>query len=428
MTDSVQKKKSFALGWSMIPNAMIGWICFNFYNTVSLNIFMPAIAELWGLESTAPLLYWNTVGALISCLVTVFGGKLIEKFGAKWVMCISAIIEGIIFFLIPMVGTLGLCKLLIACNAMTSVLYCQLTTVVIIGNWFPRKKGTILGLVTSAIILTSLVMLPLFNRATTAWGITKAMQVFALFIIAWGVVSIFWVKNSPSMVGLNPDNEPMTPEEEARLTTANNSESSWTILDFFKCPRLIVGAVGWGIVTASLMGVSTIIIPMMTSNGLSQTLAVTIASFSGLAGFIGSNVSGIVDGKSGTIKAAIFVVIILVVGDVLLGLSGTTILMVIGYYCVMLAFGAPNNLYSSQCLGLVGPQNYAAVFKIFLAVAVIIRATGTSISGFSLAHFGSYRPAFLFFAVVNVISIFLIIFSGEKYIPSPEEKKAQSAA
>ena len=50
---------------------MISFMTFNFLTTVSVNVFIPAVAELKGM-STAPLYNANTIGNLISVIVVLF--------------------------------------------------------------------------------------------------------------------------------------------------------------------------------------------------------------------------------------------------------------------------------------------------------------------------------------------------------------------
>ena len=192
----------------MVVAMALSWICLNFYNTVSLNVYIPAIAEELAV-STAPLLYMTTVGWVASCFVTIIGGRIIPKIGAKTVLCVSAIAEGVVFAGIGLSRNLLLTQSLIAVSSCLSVLYCQLTSVAIIANWFPRKKGIILGLVTSAIAIVPIVFLPLFSLTIAEQGITAAMCEWAGFIILYGIVGLFWIREYPAQVGLAPDNMPV---------------------------------------------------------------------------------------------------------------------------------------------------------------------------------------------------------------------------
>lgn len=416
------KKKSFAFGYSMIIAMALSWICLNFYNTVSLNVYIPAIAEKLTV-STAPLLYMTTVGWVASCFVTIIGGRIIPKMGAKSVLCVSAIAEGVVFAGIGLSRNLLLTQSLIAVSSCLSVLYCQLTSVAIIANWFPRKKGVILGLVTSAIAIVPIVCLPLFSFTITEQGITAAMCEWAGFIILYGIVGLFWIREYPAQAGLSPDNMPLTDKEQAEFAASANAKGSWKILDVLLSPKIMLATIGWGLQSMGLMGVMTVAVSILTSSGLAESVAVALVSIGGIANFVGSNISGVIDSKCGLMKSAMIFVGMQAIGCLMMGLNISGILVGLGYCMALVVSGSANNLYASHVLTLSGPNEYVAVYSVSMALSVVIRAFGSSISAFSFDTFGTYNVACIFFAVVCASAMVMIRIAGNARLKSPAEKK-----
>ena len=81
---------------------MISFMTFNFLTTVSVNVFIPAVAELKGI-STAPLYNANTIGNLISVIVVLFVGVLSKRISLKTMSIAGFLLGGISYMLIPTV-------------------------------------------------------------------------------------------------------------------------------------------------------------------------------------------------------------------------------------------------------------------------------------------------------------------------------------
>ena len=152
---------------------MISFMLFNFLTTVSLNIFIPAVAEMKGMSSST-LYHANTIGNLISVIFALSVGVISKKFSLKTLTVLGLFIGGISYILIPLVPA-WMTGIFIATNYIATMFYAQITVGARIGNWYPKRKGEILGIVTSVIIVSSLVWLPLFSKATTSPG---AIQFF----------------------------------------------------------------------------------------------------------------------------------------------------------------------------------------------------------------------------------------------------------
>ncbi|MGB4438365.1 MAG: hypothetical protein WBJ13_03890 [Sedimentibacter sp.] len=148
---------------------MISFIIFNFLTTVSLNIFIPAVAELKNM-STASLYNANTIGNLISVVFALSVDIISKKASLKFLTVIGLFIGGISYILIHLVPK-EMTGIFLATNYIATMFYAQITVGARIGNWYPIRKGEILGIVTAVITLSSFVWLPLFSKATGTFGI-----------------------------------------------------------------------------------------------------------------------------------------------------------------------------------------------------------------------------------------------------------------
>jgi len=270
--------KSQALNTIIV--CMVSFMLFNFLTTVSLNIFIPAVAELKNM-STATLYNANTIGNLISVVFVLSVGIISKKASLKILTVIGLFIGGISYILIPLVPK-ELTGIFLATNYIATMFYAQITVGARIGNWYPIRRGEILGIVTAVITLSSLVWLPLFSKATGTFGIANSMMFVGGLVVLLGVVGIFVIKDYPKDVGLYPEN--MSKEEyESKIDESLTKEDTndWNYLELLKNHRFVLLSLGWGLCMPGMMGLSVAIIPIMISKGVLPTQAVTIAAFAG---------------------------------------------------------------------------------------------------------------------------------------------------
>ena len=396
---------------------MISFMLFNFLTTVSLNVFIPAVAELKDIP-TAGLYHANTIGNLISVVFALGIGVISKKVSLKTLTVAGLFVGGISYILIPLVPG-PLTGIFIATNYIATMFYAQITVGARIGNWYPKRKGEILGIVTAIIVVSSLVWLPLFSNASEKFGIDRAMIFVGAIVIILAIIFIFTIHDRPQEVGLHPENK-----EELEEVEKKESKTNWTYLDLLKRPRFVLFSIGWGLSMPGMMGLSVAIIPIMISKGLSTEQTVLIAAFAGAFQLLGSVISGFMDTRIG-----LRFVITLFIGMEIAGLAlfsfaphGQTVLMIIGYYVVMFMMGGPNNLQPSSYLTMAGGggSTYMLFYSLATAIASIIRATASSILAFSTSNFnGSYTFAMLVFLGGSILSIILLNVCGFKKLEKP---------
>lgn len=390
---------------------MVSFMLFNFLTTVSLNIFIPAVAKLKEMD-TAPLYNANTIGNLVSVVFALFVGVISKRFSLKFLTVLGLLAGGISYILIPLVPA-GMTGIFIATNYIATMLYAQITVGARIGNWYPRRKGEILGIVTAVIIVSSLLWLPLFSKASGKFGIAAAMVAVGIIVISLAVIGSFVIKDRPQDVGLYPENA--TDDKMTCGSAKEQTEDStdWTYLDLLKKPRFVLFSIGWGLSMPGMMGLSVAIIPIMTAKGLSPQRAVTVAAFAGLFQLMGSLVSGVLDTRVGQRFVVTLFLGLEVLGLAVFGFApdGLVALMVAGYYLVMFMMGAPNNLQPSSYLTMAGGggSTYMVFYSLATAIASVLRALASSILAFSTSNFdGSYTFAMMVFLAGSVLSLILL--------------------
>ena len=420
----MKKAKSFnRMGISMVICCMLSWSVFSFFCTNSYQVFAPAVATEHGI-AFADLHIWNTYGGLVAAFGTLAAAYVVRKTGPRWCMAISLILAGLNYTLFPTYPTM-LLGIGIAVNAIMQPFYCNLPTNILMANWYPRKNAVVMGWVTGAIALGGVVYLPIFNKVMQGSGIDQAMRLFGIPVIIFGILCIFWVKDTPEQLGLEPDGMPMTEEERQRIVAKKNERNPWTLPKVLTNKRMLAFSVAWGLEFIVLVGISMVGIPILTSKGMTQDVAVGLAAIGAVANLLGSVASGYLADWLGTKWASVICVAIQCAGALAMALAaaGTPPLLIAGYIACMLVTGAPSNLIATGVLRLAGARYYSLAWGTIFMVINLFRAFSSSVVSVSLKITGNYDGALFIFAGILVISILLLMYAGEKYQEPPALKE-----
>ena len=407
------KKKSFALGYYHIFSWCLIWAVMNLVNASGANIYRNAICDHYGV-SAAPLLDAATYGGWAGAFLFLIMPKLISSFGAKKVMLVSLIGGGLVFALIPATANVLVMQLGILMTGVFAGIYGITTPMIMVSRWFPRHKGTVMGILSSGVILSTIVLLPLFNALIAKTNIVTAMTVFGFALVLYGVLNLFLLKDSPEQCGLLPDNKEMTEEERARFMT--KELPSIGMKEAARIPRLWALSAGWGLNLLAMIGFTFIAVSYMLDRGISQPDAMKAVGLSGILSCLGSLATGAVDQRLGPVKSAVFAFLFQMSGMliVIFYRGDSALLTIAGYLLIQFTMASSNSLASSQNLSVFGVRNYSVTFNFQTSLTTIIKMFGTFFAARSLVWTGGYELAYRVFGIALVCSIILIIIAGDK--------------
>ena len=195
----------------------------------------------------------------------------------------------------------------------------------LIGNWFPRRKGTVMGIVTIAFPIVTGICLGLFmgqfySILMSGGTLLKAtilsfLPYFIASLVGMGICAL-WLKDFPEQVGAFRDNDKsFTPEMAQQMMLAEieaRQRSVWKRSKIWGCADWWLMAIPNGLLLSSAIALMVQIIPVL--NEFEEALKVlAVPSFPlmasgatavlfGLAIFAsaGSWILGVIDTKYGT--------------------------------------------------------------------------------------------------------------------------------
>ena len=417
------KKKSFALGYSLVVHSALTYLVYAAAASTGLNIIVPLFSAKNGLDSNI-ILTANTVGAFVSCIAPLVFGKVMAKIGIRKLTAASLVLGGILGAIlmayVQSVPGYALCTIFAQCMVHG---YCYGATNTLITNWWPRKKGFILGLTTTGIMFASLTAVPLMSAIGESSGFDAMVWFLGGFMIVFGIVSWFWVRDTPEELGLDPDNQPLTEEEKQqayfRKSSAEEAAKLWPARKILTNRTAWLIALVCGIFLLFTSGVASTTVAFCIEAGYTQPQALAIMSATSAVGVVGSVITGALDTKFGPKITTLICSIWLVVSfsTLLFVPQPTRAMLCVGM--ANMAMGATGNLTPSLIASCFGREVFAQVYRIVYSVIYFIRSFAFAMLGTGVTILGSYNAVYLVFMCLAAVCIVLTLFINDKKIQSP---------
>ena len=383
----------------------------------STNTVLPAIAAERGWDANV-LNIVAGLGCILDGLGVLFWAKFARK-SAKKLAAVGLFISAICIIVFAHTTNLGLFFLMILILGLAGSMYASTAVMTLTANWWPTKKGVVLGWSTMGIVLMSVVYAPHIPKAFAAIGIGNTNIILAIFVAIMGVISLVLVKDTPEEAGTTADGMIGQDLEASKAITRQLAE--------YKSPytfgKMLRDKNSWCITLAmgiSLMVAMTFIattVPALLSFNYSYPQAAMIFTVGGIVALVGSWSLGMIDAKIGTKKTVVFFMFIMLVGAICCLFMPKTITAAWAAGMVfMFTNGGAKNLLPSYVASVFGRWDYPAAYRMIGTIALVMCGLGVMITGF----FPTYQSMYVFDIVMVVIAIILAIFAKDKLVGKPD--------
>lgn len=458
-------------GWLLIIFQMTAFIAFMVFTNFPMNIL--AGSGFYGGftigadgvpigTALVPTIYTAAaiVTVVIQLIISKYIGKLKSVKKLAGILGVLALLGGLFIMLYPPTMTEKPNVLWIAVFFVEYIvvsMYATFAIGILMGQWFPRKKGVVMGIATLVFPLVNGVM-GAFASAVYAADATTHMPKLVMYAMSGGqqgentlpmallpffiislvgfLIGMVFVKDYPEMVGAYRDNDKtftpevakqmMEMEREAKRTTV------WTPGRVFKTRDFWFGVIPAGFLLMFSVGAMTQTQSIFQMTGLSDSFAKIMVGIM-FAGLIGSYALGVIDTKIGTKKSMILASSLMVISAVL-GLIGVAMnvssLVVVAFIILGLFMGASSNYTVSFAAQYWRGEDFSSVFALVNAIANLLSAVGPMLIATLLFSMAGVRGVFIACLVGGILSVILMsAFSGKhvKEIDDEERKKAGKA-
>lgn len=375
-----------ALGINLILGILYSW-----------SILKKALVADWGWTNTEASLPY-TVCIAVLAFVTIFGGRLQDKYGPR----IIALIGGLLF------GA-GLIGSAYAKNPTIMVLtfgvvsglgmgfgYAAATPCAI--KWFdPRKKGLISGIVVSGIGLSAVYIAPLTNSLLASSSIQQTFLFLGILSISAMTVFSLILRNPPA--GYVPAVNPNKP------ATRHAADYRWQ--DMIKTrPFILLWLTYLMSATAGLMLIGHIAsIALVQAHWQAGFILVVILAVFNATGRISG---GFLSDKVGRTNAMLIAFGLQAVNMFVFALFNSIPLLIAGTAVAGLAYGSIFSLFPAITADYFGIKNLGVNYGIIFTGWGIAGVIGPIIGGQVADATGTYNGSYIVAGVMLVVGVLLV--------------------
>ena len=429
-----QKIRGFGFrGWMLIIYQAIAYITFQVFTQYPLNI----LADFYGGSQKVANIYsiCAVVGILVQIVLAgvVARMKKIKLFGA-----ILGLITLVLAFLVMTLPAGPAWDAAYAVINVISVLYATFALGILVGQWFPTRKGIVMGIATLAFPIANGLLGP-FASAVFAKGFPDIKGAFLPFfivcVVGW-IIGLIFIKDYPEECGAFRDNNRnMTPEVAKAIMEEeikNKKTSVWTYLHTLKCKEFWFGTICVALLLRCSIGL------MSQSNAIINNYAEELSFIGGYTGVmalvmifgcIGSFVLGVLDQKLGTKKAMIISAVLMIIGGVL-GLIDNAYALLLAMIFVAMFMGASSNFGVSCAAQYWRREDFSRIFTLSSPIGSMISSASPALIAallFGATGYKGHAGAFTFVAIAGVVALVVMLLYKPSHIKEMDDKYRAAA-
>jgi sugar phosphate permease len=372
-----------------------------------LSIFVEPMTREFGWSRTA-LSGAVSLGGVLAALSAPRLGRLLDREGARLVLCGAVLLTGTANMLLSLTGSLTMFYLLFCIARMNFAGPFDLGIYGAVNNWFVSRRTKATSIATVA-QMVGLVVLPLIAQAAMLHGGWRAgwLAVGAAVLVVGFVPTWLLLVARPEDVGLQPDHRA------ARAVTAHVAEPVFSRAEALRTRAFWLLALFTLFAYPVQAGVSLHQAPYLIERGLSPTIAATVVSAFSL-------LSGVASLGFGFFPRAWPIRYALVMTGVFLSAGTLGLLSFVSTRDAYLAagiFGAGigglQTMLPIAWADYFGRRSYGAIRGVALSVQVLAQASGPLLSGILRDWSGSYALSLQCFAVLSGLSILAALFARQ---------------
>ena len=432
----MQQKKSIGFGfrgWMLILYQAIAYLTFQCFTQYPLNI----LADFYGGSQKVANIY--SICAVVGILVQIVLAGIVARM--KKIRLFGTILGAVTLVLAFLVMTLPAGAGWDVCYAIinvVSVLYATFALGILVGQWFPTRKGVVMGIATLAFPIANGLLGP-FASAVFAKGFPDIKGAFLPFfivsVVGW-IIGLIFIKDYPEECGAFRDNDRnMTPEVAKAIMEAeieNKKTSVWTYLHTLKCKEFWFGTICVALLLSCSIGL------MSQSNAIINNYAEELSFIGGYTGVmamvmifgcIGSFVLGVLDQKLGTKKAMIISTILMIIGGVL-GLLDNAIALLLAMIFVAMFMGASSNFGVSHAAQYWRREDFSRIFTLSSPIGSMISSASPALIAallFGATGYKGHSGAFIFVLISGVVALVVMLLHKPEHIKEMDDKYRAAA-
>lgn len=359
---------------------------------------------------------------LASFALNLFSGLLLIKFGYRKLVSAALIVSSIGFCLAAVSQNLTVFSVASVLQGMYTI--CTIAGCTrLLGSWFHRHYGLVMGIVTSSTGLGGALFSILLSDVTVDSGWRNTHFATALFFLVVIVLTVLLVRDTPESMSLKPYGE----GENRNYNNKRESKDHWPgffMTELRKKPVFYLLVFGTLLSSGCCYMANSVLVAHVQDCGMDAELAARVQSIMLLVLAAAKLLFGFLSDKIGAKTVTMISLIACTISFVLLaeisGPASTYVAAVVYSISLLLTAFIPQILVPS----LLGYRSGAEAMGIVVSMISAANMIATPLTNFLRDMLGSYRPVFRATALVSVgiIALYVVI-----YALSAKDRKKQEA-
>lgn len=402
-------------GWMLLIYQFLAFLAFIVFTNWPMNILASELPDIYGNPQSLSMIYTLCMlgGIAIQLILSQFIGKVKS---VKWLSHI--------FGIITLAGALGVTLIpggavWTVCYVITCLfcsLYGMFSLGILVGQWFPRRKGTVMGIATFAFpigngLIGAFAAQIFKNMETThELNVTGAFLPYWIACVVGLIIGIIFITDYPEQCGAFRDNDrSFTPEMAKGMMMEeieNRKTTVWKTGATLKCSQFWLITIPMGtllMLSVGMMTQTNQIIGTYPNLPFAGVMAAVM-----IFACVGSGLLGLLDTKFGTKFAVLLSCIVMALSGVF-GAIGGTIPTAISIVLLAVFMGAGSNFTVSAAAQYWRREDFPSVFAVINPVANILQCLGPMVIAATISVLPMNRLPFIVTAVIGVISVLLTL-------------------
>lgn len=377
----------------------------------SINVITSLFPETYGWSDTMVTIP-QTIGSLVSIPLLAFAAYIFRRYKTLKVLRITFLIQGVSVIAIGLTAGnyAGYCVAAVLVRLCST--FNQFGTYKLCTDWFNSWRGRVLGIVTIAGPISSASTSAVLTAGISAVGFNTTFAIYGLIVLVVCGLCTFISRSEPEEYNMCVDGIVRTPEELAALDADMNTPGIWKLKTMIRTKEYWIVTLALAFFAMAMSGTMQMWIRITMSKGIEMTTAIIALSVGSLLGIPISMISGIIDDKFGTNKAAFFVWMFMIVLMLCLIIitPACTWLVYVATFCVGAVTGCFPNINPSIKAYTFGRKAFvdansvsSMVENLFMSGALIFLSLVNDLTG-------SFVPAYVIHCIITAGFAILLLF------------------
>lgn len=377
----------------------------------SINVITNYFPMAFGWSQTSVALP-QTIGSWASIPLVALAAYIFMKMKTLKILRITFLIQGLAVIGTGLFAGNYVVYLILAVIVRLCSTFNTFGTYKLCTDWFTSWRGRVLGIVTIAGPISSASTAGVLTAGNASIGFGPTFIIYGIVLLVVCVGCTFLTRSTPEDYGLFVDGIARTPEELRALDADMDTPGVWNLKAMLRTGSYWIITLGLALFAFAMVGTMQNFINICMSRGLALPQAIIALSVGSLLGIPISMISGVIDDKFGTNKAAFFVwmfMVVLLLCTIFISPTRSWLIYV-ATFCVGACTGCFPNINPSIKAFSFGRKAFVAANSVSSMVENLLMGLPLMYLALMFDIFGNYTLAYTILVFITLIFGILMLF------------------